>query len=48
MRAATIAPASLFANVALPLFVFVNLFVGALFLMTLRLLLQGRLFRRTT
>ncbi|CAG9166383.1 dicarboxylate transporter/tellurite-resistance protein TehA [Cupriavidus pampae] len=47
LRAAALAPNSLFASLALPLFVFVNLFIGALFLMTLRLLLQGRLFRRS-
>jgi tellurite resistance protein len=47
LRAATIAPNSLFASLALPLFIFVNVFIGALFLMTLRLLWQGRLFRRT-
>lgn len=47
LRAATLAPASLFATLALPLFMFVNVFIAALFLMTLRLLWQGRLFRRT-
>ncbi|WP_061958266.1 dicarboxylate transporter/tellurite-resistance protein TehA [Cupriavidus pauculus] len=46
MRAATLAPGSLFASLALPLFIFVNVAIGALIVLTLRLLWQGRLFRR--
>ncbi|VVE65151.1 C4-dicarboxylate ABC transporter [Pandoraea captiosa] len=46
MRAATLAPDSLFASIALPVFIFVNVAIGSLILLTLGLLLRGRLFRR--
>jgi hypothetical protein len=35
MRAATLAPGSLFASLALPLFIFVNVAIGALIVLTL-------------
>lgn len=45
-KAASLAPASVFASLLLPVFVLVNLFIGVLIVMTVRLLVQGKLFRR--